>query len=561
MMNQSNHTNDMLDSAMSVDEILEMLCKYNKQSSRTPISRLISDEGRFESFSCGIEGILLDFSRTRLDENSLKLLLALADKRGLKAARDRLFSGEHVNTTENRPAMHMALRSRTLGTGLPETEFDAMEQGMEKMLDFAGSLHLGRLPGDPQASIRNIIHVGIGGSLLGTRLLCDVFDHGGDAAPDVHFLGSVDAHLREKLLPGLKPEETVVVLVSKSFTTADTLMHGHRIHDWLAERMGPEAASLRMFAVTGEHERAVSAGIPGNQVMHLPDWVGGRYSLWSPVSLAAAAMASPQVFRELARGAAELDQHFLESDLHANLPVLMGLLGFWHRNICGYSSWGVIPYDQRLRLLPSHLQQLIMESTGKSVTDQGRPATLATAPVVFGECGTDAQHSLFQAMHQGSDRVPLNMVAVIRPDHEDQEAQQELLANLLAQVTALAMGRTAEQTRHELESGGMTVSEEMVAHRTFEGNRPTELLLLDDLGPANLGKLLALYEHKVFVESVMWGVYAFDQWGVELGKSLAPQIRRSLSEGETETGTDTDTNTDTNTPGLNGLLEYILQRS
>jgi glucose-6-phosphate isomerase len=547
-MNRSGPGGDIHNSTTSAEKIQNMLHKYNKKLSTIPLSQLVSGPGRFESFSRGIDGILLDFSRTQLDDEALGLLLQLAEKRGVREARDRLFRGENVNVTESRPAMHMALRSRELGVNLPAAEFAAMEQSMEQMLDLAEGLHRGHIPGDPQARIRNIVHVGIGGSMLGTRLLCDVLDPGGENTPAVHFLSSVDAHSRERLLPGLNPRETVVVLASKSFTTSDTLLHGSRIRKWLIDEAGPQAAGQRMFAVTCEHQRAVSAGVPADQVLHLPKWVGGRYSLWSPVSLAAAAVAGPEAFRELARGAADVDRHFVETSLKDNLPVLMGLLGYWHRNICGYSSWGVIPYDQRLRLLPAYLQQLIMESTGKSVTGEGRAVKEATAPVVFGECGTDAQHSLFQAMHQGSDRVPLNLVGVIRPHHEDREAQLELLANLLAQATALANGRTAEQTRQQLASGDAAISDEMIAHRTFEGNRPSELLLLDDLGPRNLGKLLALYEHKVFVESVLWRVNAFDQWGVELGKSLAPDIRRSLEDGRSAT------------PGLAGLLAYIRQR-
>ena len=443
--------------------------------------------------------------------------------------------------------MHMALRTRKLRQQLPSGDSEAMEQSMQQMLLLAGALHRSELPADKQASVRNIVHVGIGGSLLGTRLLCDALAKKSSSAPAVHFLGSVDAHHRERLLPGLKPEETVVILVSKSFTTSDTLMHGLRMRQWLEQNIGKRAARERMFAVTSERSRAHD--IPDDQILYLPEWVGGRYSLWSPVSLAAAALAGPDVFRDLLRGATEMDRHFVEMDLAENLPVLLGLLGVWHRNICGFSSWGVIPYDQRLGLLPAHLQQLIMESTGKSVGSDGRPVDNATAPVVFGACGTDAQHSLFQAMHQGCDRVPLHLLGVIRPDHEDREAHAELLANLLAQATALATGRTAEQTRAQMAREDPAAPDDLLAHRTFEGNRPSELLLLDDLSPKNLGKLLALYEHMVFVESVIWGINAFDQWGVELGKSLAPEIRRSLEGGES-------------TPsGLGSLLDHIRERS
>jgi glucose-6-phosphate isomerase len=248
------------------------------------------------------------------------------------------------------------------------------------------------------------------------------------------------------------------------------------------------------------------------------------------VSLSAAARIGPQRFHRLLEGAAAMDHHFRTVAAADNLPVLLGLIGVWHRNVCGYGAWGVMPYDLRLRLLPAYLQQLIMESNGKSVDLAGRPARFATAPVVFGEIGTDAQHSVFQALHQGSDIVPLNFVAVLRPDHDDREAQDELLANLLAQLTALAEGRSPEETRAELGDG----AESLLAHRSFAGNRPSELIALDRLSARNLGMLLALYEHKTFVESVLWGVNAFDQWGVELGKTLAPGIQAALQGGASD---------------------------
>ena len=472
----------------SAEKIQILLQKSNKKISETPLSQLISKPGRFQKFSLEMNGILLDYSRVHLDEDALDLLLQLAKSRNILPARDRLFGGESVNFTENRPAMHMALRSRELGRQLPDAEFRAMEEAMDRMLVMADSLHRGQLPADPDARVRNIVHVGIGGSMLGTRLLCEALVEKGESVPSIHFLGSVDAHDREQLLPGLDPAETVVILASKSFTTLDTLMHGRRIREWLIQALGQEAASQRIFAICSDSGRAAEFGIPGENSLHLPEWVGGRYSLWSPVSLSAAAVCGPGAFRELLEGAAEMDRHFLEAVPEKNLPVLLGLLGVWHRNICDYSSWGVIPYDQRLRLLPAHLQQLIMESTGKSVTYEGKPVENSTAPVVFGECGTDAQHSLFQAMHQGSDRVPLNLVGVIRPDHEDNEAQAELLANLLAQATAFATGRTADETLISLESEsvqsvGSNDTYSLLAHRIFEGNRPSELILLDDLSP------------------------------------------------------------------------------
>jgi glucose-6-phosphate isomerase len=326
-------------------------------------------------------------------------------------------------------------------------------------------------------------------------------------------------------------------------------MHGKKIRQWMEASLDSNSVSQRTFAVTSNVEKAAALNVPINQVLYLPHWVGGRYSLWSPVSLAAAAVGGPEAFRLLLKGAAGMDRHFTQAPLEENLPVLMGLLGVWHRNICGYASWGVIPYDQRLRLLPAHLQQLIMESNGKSVSFSGEAVTQHTAPLVFGETGTDAQHSLFQSLHQGSEKVPLNLVGVISPDHGDADAHAELLANMLAQATALATGRSDIETRKLMESEGLTIDDAMVNQRSFEGNRPSEILLLDNLGPENLGKLLALYEHKVFVESVIWGINAFDQWGVELGKSLAPSIRDVLQGRESAD------------PALAGLMSYIKDRS
>ena len=532
-----------------LSETLKMLHKYNKKLSKNALAELISEPERFKNYSCRMDGLLLDYSRTHLNDEIRCQLLKLAEVCEVPQRRDDLFAGKPVNVSENRPAMHMALRSKELGSELSGDEIERMKEGMDNMLELASILNQGVLPSDKSQMVRNIIHVGIGGSLLGPKLLCDVFQPGSNSGLDVHFLGSVDALPREQLIQALDPRETVVIMVSKSLTTTDTLLHGARIRDWMNGELGSSEADRRIFAVTSQPDKAAALNIPAGQTLYFPSWVGGRYSLWSPVSLVAAAVAGPAQFQELSRGAAEMDRHFQEADLEANLPVMMGLLGVWYRNIRDYPAWGVIPYDQRLRGLPGHLQQLIMESNGKSVTIGGDPVTMATAPVVFGECGTDAQHSVFQAMHQGSDIVPLHLVAVIKPDHEDTDAHAELLANLLAQATSLAVGRTLEQTRSMMKSNDQDLAGESIAHRVFEGNRPSELLFMDDLSARNLGKLLALYEHKVFVESVIWGINPFDQWGVELGKSLAPDIKRAL-QGE-----------DTATADLEGLLAYIKSRS
>ncbi|KAA9130237.1 glucose-6-phosphate isomerase [Marinihelvus fidelis] len=485
---------------------------------------LSTAEGRFDDFSRGLDGLLFDFSRVLLDAPTLDVLLDGAREIGLEAQRDALFAGDNVNSTEQRPALHMALRSPDVLAHVGGDEAARVTQAMKTMLVWADLLHEGELPGAPDKRVRHIIHVGIGGSLLGTQLVVEALDRG-TSPLTVHFLGSVDAVLRERLMRQLDPAETMVVLVSKSFSTGDTLLHGRRLRDWLARHLGEEEGAGRLFAVTSQVERAGAFGIAPERLLYFSDWVGGRYSLWSPVSLSAAGVIGSHAFRELLAGAAAMDRHFQRAPLEDNLPVLYGLIGAWHRNICGHAAWGVMPYDQRLRLLPAWMQQLVMESNGKSVTRDGRPVPLKTAPVVFGETGTEAQHSVFQAMHQGADVVPLNFIGVIRPDHDDREAQNELLANLFAQLKALAEGRDAAATR----AGIGDIDDDLLAQRTFAGNRPSELILLDRLDPKRLGMLLALYEHKVFVESVLWNINAFDQWGVELGKTLAPGIQSALA--------------------------------
>jgi glucose-6-phosphate isomerase len=504
-------------------ETLDMLQKSNKRLAAVSLGDLLTAPGRFERFSRRAGPLLLDFSRVHLDETALQQLLDAAGGSDVAAHRRALFAGGNVNVTEHRPALHMALRSPEVLERVGGEEAGLVRESMIRMMGFAETLHRGRLPGMTETRITDVVHVGIGGSLLGTQLVCDALDEG-QSGLRVHFLGSVDASRRERLVRQLDPETTMVILVSKSFTTGDTLLHGQRLRRWLETALGREPARRRLFAVTSQPQRAADFGVEPERLLYFSDWVGGRYSLWSPVSLSAAALIGPERFQALLDGAAMMDRHFQDAPPGDNLPVLSALIGAWHRNICGYAAWGCMPYDQRLRLLPAYLQQLIMESNGKSVCVDGSRSALQTAPVVFGETGTEAQHSVFQAMHQGSDIVPLSFIGIARPDHDDRQAHDELLANLLAQLTALALGRDEAATRAELGS----IDAALLEQRTFAGNRPSELLLLDSLEPYSLGALLAFHEHKVFVESVLWNINAFDQWGVELGKTLAPGIQSAL---------------------------------
>lgn len=525
-------------------EILALLQKSNKRLLAQHLSDLLAEPGRFNRYSRQLPGLLLDFTRVRIDDEAQQLLLQLAAAAGVESHRDALFAGQAVNVTEQRPALHMALRSPDVLQQVGGTEAARVSAAMQQMLDMAGHLHGGSLP-DGGGPVHDIVHVGIGGSLLGTQLLSEALA-APNTSPRLHFLGSVDAHHREALLHSLNPATTLVVLVSKSFTTGDTLLHGLRLRAWLQQALGEQGARQRLYAVTSQVQRAEAFGIDTGQMLYFSDWVGGRYSLWSPVSLSAAAQIGPQRFRELLDGAAQMDTHFRKAPLADNWPVLLALNTIWHRNVCDFRAWGVMPYDQRLRLLPAYLQQLVMESNGKSVTVDGQPVSVATSPVVFGETGTEAQHSVFQALHQGSDIVPLNFVGVLNPEHDDREAHDELLANLLAQLTALATGRSSADTLKELGAD----QQGLLPHRSFAGNRPSELLLLERLDARSLGMLLALYEHKVFVESVLWGINAFDQWGVELGKTLAPAIQEALAAGSSEGSSSS----------LGPLLEHIARQ-
>ncbi len=514
---------------------LQLLHKYNINPVKKTLAERLAEADRFENFSAASGDLMFDFSRTGMDQQCLANLLELAAERGLAVARQRLFAAENANFTENRPALHMAMRSDEVLDRLDAESAGLVRSNRRRMLEFAGAFADGHLPARPDQRVRHIIHIGIGGSVLGPRLLIEAL--GKKMELQVHFLSSVDAHFRQQLLASLNPAETVVIVATKSFTTGETLLHAQRVLQWMERSVGRPAALQRTFAISGNQKAVDEFGVSRENTLYLPDWVGGRYSIWSAVSLSSAALMGKGGFSEFLRGAADMDAHFQTAPPAENLPVLMALTGIWHRNICAYPAQAVIPYDFRLRSLPAYLQQLVMESNGKSVDSHGRHVDYETSPVLFGEPGTDAQHSLFQMFHQGTDIVPLDFIGVINPDHEDREAHACLLANMLAQATALATG-----------TGGLGGKEVTDVHRQMPGERPSGIILLDRLRPYSLGQLLAMYEHRVFVESVIWDINPFDQFGVELGKVVAKSIQPAL---ENESGS---------TPanyGLDSMLKYI----
>ncbi|HET6565508.1 MAG TPA: glucose-6-phosphate isomerase [Xanthomonadales bacterium] len=536
----------------SLQQGLKLLQKNN--SSVSQLRDLFSaDAGRFEAFSRQYKGLLLDFSRVALTKGEFGQLLRLAEQGGVSEQRERMFRGEVINHTEARPVLHHLWRSRSFSGHLPVADATSCETSLLRMEELATTLHAGYLPGQPDTRISDIVHIGIGGSLIGPKLLYEALP-AGEQAPAVHFLSSVDALEREQLLPRLDPSRTVIVLVSKSFTTTEVLAHGRRVRDWMQDALGKVESGKRLIAISSVPAKAKAFGVPEDRVLAMGEWTGGRYSIWSPVGLSVAIAAGPAAFAEFCAGGAAMDGHFRTASTADNLPIIHGLLSVWHRNVCDYPGRGLIPYDSRLRGLPAWLQQLQMESNGKSVQSDGSPVELQTSPMVFGDCGTDAQHALFQAFHQGTSVVPLDFVGVIQPDHDDLQAQQELLSHLLAQATALAFGRNADETRAMMQAEGKLPDqiEALLPHRIMPGNRPSSILMLDRLDAFNLGMLLALYEHSIFVESVIWQINAFDQWGVELGKVLAGQIGAAMHSGA-EAGSQ-------ELASLKGMLQHIRQR-
>jgi len=510
------------------------LQKYNIKPTQKSLAACLNEPDRFRDFSAGHGDLLLDFSRTSMDRETLAQLLGLAADRGVEDVRYRLFSAEDVNYTEKRPALHMAMRSDDVLERLDAETVTRVKDTRERMLSFASAFAAGHLPGRQDQAVTDIVHIGIGGSVLGPRLLIEALAK--QDRPRVHFLSSVDAHLRTALLAQLDPAATAVIIATKSFTTGETLLHGRRVLAWMESKLGRQAALERVFAVSGNLPAVDAFGVSRDKTLYLPDWVGGRYSIWSAVSLCAAAVMGEGGFSQFLQGAAAMDRHFQDAPLAQNLPVLLALVGIWHRNVNGYPNEGVIPYDYRLRSLPAYLQQLVMESNGKSVDSRGRRVEYATSPVLFGEPGTDAQHSLFQMFHQGTDIVPLSFIGVVHPAHEDTEAHAALLANMLAQATALATG-----------TAGLG-SETPDVYRQMPGGRPSGVILVDRLSPASLGQLLALYEHRVFVESVIWDINPFDQFGVELGKVLAKTIQPALESSAGSVPANY---------GLDAILKYI----
>jgi len=506
--------------------VSDLVSHFETESPRDLRAAFAEDPGRFDRLSIRLDDLLLDYSKCAVGEKTVELLLALARAANLEAARDAMFAGEHINRTEDRAVLHTALRNRS-GDPVLDRGQDVMPDILAvlgAMGDFSNAVRTGAVAGTTGEKFTDIVNIGIGGSDLGPAMCALALSPYADG-PRTHFVSNVDgAHIADTLAR-LDPATTLVIVASKTFTTVETMTNAGAARHWISEAMGTEAVRHHFAAVSSAVDKVVAYGIDEDRIFGFWDFVGGRYSVWSAVGLSLMIAIGRRDFGDFLAGAHALDRHFRTAHLRENLPMMLGLVGYWHRAICGYPSRAVIPYDQRLARLPAYLQQLDMESNGKGVTIDGAPVTGPTGPIVWGEPGTNSQHAFFQLLHQGTDTIPVEFIAAA-VGHEPELADQHalLLANCFAQSEALMKGRTLAEARALLENAGAKNVAALAPHKVFPGNRPSITILHEKLTPYALGRLIALYEHRVFVEAQLFGINAFDQWGVELGKELATAL-------------------------------------
>ncbi len=495
---------------------------------RSIASLFDNDPQRFECFSARMDDLLFDYSKHGLDSHALALLLQLARDAGLEKRREALFAGDRINLTEGRAVMHMALRNLSGKPVLVDGK-DVMPDVIavrEAFLAFAEKIRSGEIRGSTGQTFIDVVNIGIGGSDLGPAMAARALSPFCEGGPRAHFVSNVDgADIADTLAP-LDLSRTLFIISSKTFTTQETMTNAASARAQVAQALGEAAVGDHFAAVSTKLDLVEKFGIRSDRVFGFWDWVGGRYSIWSAIGLALAIAIGRGNFREFLRGAQDMDRHFTDTPLQDNIPVLMGLIGVWYRNIWDYSAHAVIPYDQRLARFSAYLQQLDMESNGKSVRRGGEETDLATAPVIWGEPGTNGQHAFFQMLHQGSEPCPVDFLVAAEPVAADDHHHALLVSNCLAQSEALMRGRNHHDVKELLKAGGLSKEtiHQLAPHKVFPGNRPSSTIMYRRLDPYTLGRLIALYEHKIFVQSVIWDINAFDQWGVELGKELCSNL-------------------------------------
>jgi glucose-6-phosphate isomerase len=499
------------------------------------------DAKRGERLAIEAAGLYLDYSKNRITDETLKLLLQLAEESGLQARIDAMFRGEKINITENRAVLHVALRAPREASIVVDGQnvVPEVHAVLDKMSAFADRVRSGEWKGHTGKRIRNVVNIGIGGSDLGPVMAYEALKHYSDRAMTFRFVSNIDGTDFVEVTRALDPAETLFIISSKTFTTLETMTNAQSARAWLLRGLSGDAKAVakHFVAISTNGEKVADFGIDTANMFEFWDWVGGRYSMDSAIGLSTMLAIGPDHFRAMLEGFHSIDEHFRTTPFERNLPVLMGLLGIWYNDFFGAQTVAVLPYDQYLKRFPAYLQQLTMESNGKHVTLAGTPVDCQTGPIYWGEPGTNGQHSFYQLIHQGTRLVPCDFIAFGQPLNQLDRHHDMLLANVIAQAEALAFGKTSEQVKAE------GTPDWLVPHRVFEGNRPSKTILMERLTPSALGKLVALYEHSVFTQGTIWNIDSFDQWGVELGKVLAQRIIPELeSNTEPRLGHDSSTN-------------------
>jgi glucose-6-phosphate isomerase len=534
-------------SALTQSPAWQALVQHHQKTRDLHMRTLFAeDPGRFDRYSISVGDLFLDYSKNRITEETLKLLFGLARQAEVEKWRDAMFSGQKINGTENRAVLHIALRNRS-NRPIAVDGKDVMPDVnavLAKMRGFTDRVRSGQWKGQTGKRITDIVNIGIGGSDLGPVMASEALRKYWQEGLRAHFVSNVDGtHLVETVKP-LDPETTLFIVASKTFTTQETLMNARSARAWLTGRLGEAAVPKHFVAVSTATEEVKKFGIDPENMFVFWDWVGGRYSLWSAIGLPIACVIGMDRFEEMLAGAHAMDEHFRTAPLEKNLPAILGLIGVWYNDFFGAETQAILPYDQYLHRFPAYFQQGDMESNGKRVDRQGKPADYATGPIVWGEPGTNGQHAFYQLIHQGTRLIPCDFLAPIETQNPLDDHHLVLLANFFAQTEALMKGKTEEEARKELEAAGTPAARiaELLPHKTFPGNRPSNSLLFRKLTPHMLGMLVAMYEHKIFTQGIIWNIYSFDQWGVELGKQLAKKIEPELRAAGTVSSHDASTN-------------------
>jgi glucose-6-phosphate isomerase len=511
------------------------------------IKDLFSDASRFEKYSLQFEDILLDYSKNRISDDILKSLLELAHELGLKDSITSMFSGEKINGTEGRAVLHTALRNRS-NTAVHvdgEDVMPAVNAVLAQMKEFADKINTGKWLGYTQKPIKTLVNIGIGGSDLGPVMVTEALKPYQNPDLTIHFVSNVDGTHIAEVLKQLDPETSLFFIASKTFTTQETMTNAHTARNWFLKHAEDKLAVARHFVALSTNEKGVTEfGIDPKNMFAFWDWVGGRYSLWSAIGLPIACAIGFANFEKLLSGAHSMDQHFKEAEFEKNIPLLLALIGIWNTNFLGATSEAILPYDQYLHRFAAYFQQGNMESNGKYVNRSGEKVSYSTGPIIWGEPGTNGQHAFYQLIHQGTHLIPCDFIAPAVSHNPLGDHHVKLLSNFFAQTEALMNGKTLDSVKIEMQKAGKSEEEieKIAPHRVFEGNRPTNSILVKQITPYTLGQLVAAYEHKIFVQGVIWNIFSFDQWGVELGKVLANAILPKLQDEHEVTTHDASTN-------------------